>query len=66
MGRGLRRCQDDRRTPRPSDPPLPHLGDRERQLPLQGKFSDGSENEGGEKSSVDPNRKPNLKAGHFC
>ncbi|KKL04157.1 hypothetical protein LCGC14_2618900 [marine sediment metagenome] len=28
MGHGLRRPQDDDRTPRPSDTPLPHSGDR--------------------------------------
>jgi hypothetical protein len=33
--RSVRGCQDDHRAPRPAHPPLPHPGDRQRQLPLQ-------------------------------
>ena len=47
-GHGLRRCQDDHRTPRPPYPSLPHPRDRQRQLPLQGKHRRrGSEKAGG-------------------
>ena len=36
---GLRRSQDDHGLARPTNPPLPHPGNRQRQLPLQGKHS---------------------------
>ena len=36
MGGNLRRRQNDHRSARPADAPLPHPGDRKRQLPLQG------------------------------
>ena len=36
MGCHLRRCQDDHRAPRPPHTPLPHPGNRKRQLPLPG------------------------------
>jgi hypothetical protein len=37
------------RAPPPPDPPLPHIGDRKRQLPLKSKFNRrGAENEGGQ------------------
>ena len=39
MGNGVRRCQDDHRPPGPPHPSLPHLGNRQRQLPFQGKLS---------------------------
>jgi len=35
----LRGRQDHNRSARPPDPPLSHLGNRQRQLPLQGKLS---------------------------
>src|SRR5688572_3346435 len=35
-GRRVRRCQDDDDAARSVDAPLPHPGDRKRQLPLQG------------------------------
>ena len=43
MGHGIWRCQGDHRTPRSLNPSLPHPGNRERQLPLQGKLSCSSE-----------------------
>ena len=36
VGWHLWRCQDDHRVARPPHPPLPHPGDRKRQLPLPG------------------------------
>ena len=39
MGQRLRRCQDDHRAARPAYPPLPHPGNRKRQLPLQEQLS---------------------------
>jgi hypothetical protein len=35
VGSDIRGCQDDHGTARPAHPPLPHPGDRQRQLPLQ-------------------------------
>ena len=59
MGVCLRRRQDDNRAARSAHPPLPHPRDRQRQLPLQGKFSGGNKTEGGP-STLDPSlsRKP--------
>jgi hypothetical protein len=39
---------------RPPHPPLPHPGNRKRQLPLQGQFSRGSTQEEGDKPCLDP------------
>ncbi len=49
MGHGLRRSQNDDRAHRPPHPSLPHSGDWNRQLSLQGQFSRrGTEKEGGQ------------------
>ena len=60
MGNGLRGCKDDHRIARPSYPPLPHLGNRQRQLPIQGQFSRSSPKKEGVKPALDPsmNRNP--------
>jgi len=50
----LWRCQDDHGLARPSNPSLPHSGNRKRQLPLQGKFSRSSAKKGGVKPVLDP------------
>ena len=50
----LRRCQDDHSFARSPHPSLPHLGDRKRQLSLQGELSRSSSEKEGDKPCLDP------------
>jgi DNA replication protein DnaC len=60
MGHGLWRCQDEHSLARPPHPPLSHPGNRQRQLPVQGKLSSCSPEKEGDKPDLDPsmNRNP--------
>ena len=51
MGHRLRRRKNDHGPSRPPHPPLPYLGNRKRQLPLQGQLS---------------RRNPEKEGGHTC
>ncbi len=46
--------KDDHRAPRPAHPPLPHPGNRQRQLPLQSQLRGRKEKEKGD-ASIDHN-----------
>ncbi len=63
----FRRRQDDHRSARSSDPPLPHPGNRKRQLPLQGQLGRSSTEERRKGQSLDQTliRKPYSEVAHF-
>jgi hypothetical protein len=58
MGHRLRRRQDDHRAPRPAHPPLPHPGDRQRQLPPQGQLSRDNPKKEGDQPRLEPKHDP--------
>src|SRR5690606_28462858 len=67
MGKRLRRRKDDHRAARQAHPPLPHPGNRKRQLPLQEQLGQSAQNIKGETQELDPNQQHEryLKAGQF-
>lgn len=64
MGQRLRRCQDDNRASRPTDPSLQHPRNRKRQLPVQKQICPRTEKSEGENQNLDrPRRASGGNAG---